>query len=423
MGCVDPNRAITEVRLNAAAPFEPDALFLSVTTSLILNPVIFKALLDSGSSHCFVDPHFISKHKLITYSVPPIQLRLFDGTSNHTITQAIDIPLQISPGHVTPFTFYVTPLDSSCSIVLGYNWLTRYNPLIDWVLSSITFPAKSKESPVSEPRPSMRATVSDEMEPQPFSDNSDSDMPEDTPPPTAPKATPKVDISLVNAVAYLRACELPGTQQFTLNLKDISARASSTSDSPPNDLSSVPEEYHDFADVFDKAKADTLAPHRPYDLKINLDEDSTPPLGHMYSLSQTELIALREFIDEHLATGFIRPSRSPYGAPVLFAKKKDGGLRLCVDFRGLNKITKKDRYPLPLISDLLDSSGRARIYTKIDLQHAYHLVRIAEGDEWKTAFRTRYGSFEWQVMPFGLTNSLAAFQRFMNDIFSNMLDV
>ena len=92
-----------------------------------------------------------------------------------------------------------------------------------------------------------------------------------------------------------------------------------------------------------------LASHRPYDLKINLEEGSTPPLGQMYSLSQTELIALREFIDEHLATGFIRPSRYPYGAPVLFAKKKDGSLHLCVDFRGLNRITKKDRYPLPLI--------------------------------------------------------------------------
>src|ERR1700733_11834265 len=425
MGCVDPNRAITEVRLNAAAPFDPDALFLSVTTSLILNLVIFKALVDSGSSHCFVDPRFISKHKLITYSVPPIRLRLFDGTSNHTLTQAIDIPLQNPPGHVPPFTFFVTPLDSSCSVVLGYNWLTRYNPLIDWVLSSITFPATSKESPISEPRPSMRATVSDEMEPQPFSDNSDSDIPEDIPTPTTPKATPKVDISLVNAVAYLRTCELPGTQQFTLNLRDISARASSTSTSDPSpvDLSSVPEEYQEFADVFDKAKADILAQHRHCDLKIHLDEGATPPLGPMYSLSQTELVALREFIDEHLATGFIRPSRSPFGAPVLFAKKKDGGLRLCVDFRGLNKITKKDRYPLPLISDLLDSSGRARIYTKIDLQHAYHLVRIAEGDEWKTAFRTCYGSFEWQVMPFGLTNSPAAFQRFMNDIFSDMLDV
>ena len=89
----------------------------------------------------------------------------------------------------------------------------------------------------------------------------------------------------------------------------------------------------------------------------------------------------------------------------------------------MNRITKTDRYPLPLISDLLDTSGRARIYTKIDLQHAYHLVCIAEGDKWKTAFQTRYRSFEWLVMPFGLTNAPAAFQRFMNDIFSNMLDV
>src|ERR1700733_2680377 len=206
MGCVDPNRAITEVRLNAAAPFDPDALFLSVTTSLILNLVIFKALVDSGSTHCFIDPRFISKHKLITYSVPPIQLRLFDGSSNHTITQAIYIPLQIFPGHVTPFTFYVTPLDSSCSVVLGYNWLTRYNPLIDWVLSSIAFPATNKENPVPDSRPSMRASVSEEMEPLPISDNSNPDIQEDKQNlnPT-PNITLKVDISLVNTVAYIRA--------------------------------------------------------------------------------------------------------------------------------------------------------------------------------------------------------------------------
>ena len=124
-----------------------------------------------------------------------------------------------------------------------------------------------------------------------------------------------------------------------------------------------------------------------------------------------------------MSIGFIRPSRSPCGAPVLFVKKKDGSLRLCVDFRGLNKITKKDRYPIPLIADLLDAPKRARVYSKIDLKHAYHLVRIAKGDEWKTAFRTRYGSFEWLVMPFGLSNAPAAFQRFMNDIFADMLDV
>ena len=143
----------------------------------------------------------------------------------------------------------------------------------------------------------------------------------------------------------------------------------------------------------------------------------------MYSLSQSEFQVLREFIDEHIRIGFIRPSSYPHGAPVQFVRKKDGSLWLCVDFRGLNKISKNDRYPPPFISDLLSTVGKAHIYTTLDLRHAYHLVRIVEGDEWKTAFRTRYGSFEWLVMPFGLTNAPAAFQRFMNDIFSDLLDV
>jgi len=140
-------------------------------------------------------------------------------------------------------------------------------------------------------------------------------------------------------------------------------------------------------------------------------------------LSKFEQETLKEFIDENLTNGFIRLTSSPHGALVLFVKKKDGSLRLCVDFRGLNKITKKDRYPLPLISDLLDSPRKARIYTKINLRHAYHLVCIAEGNEWKTTFRTRYGAFEWSVMLFGLTNAPAAFQRFMNDVFSDLLDM
>jgi len=397
MGCAEPIRTLKEVRLNASAPSEPDALFLSVSTTLISALIIFKALVDSGSSHCFVDPRLIDTHRLTTYDVPPIRLRLMDGTCNNTITKAINIPLQILPGHVTLTTFYVTLLDSSCSVVLGYNWLTRYNLLIDWAKSSISFPATSIENPVPDTTPSKRATVSEEMESHPESDYSDPEprenmsapesTPESTPNPT-PTPTPKVDIALVNAAAYLRTSSLPGSQEFSLCLthEGISARAATTSDSPPVDLSNVPKEYHEFVDVFDRIKAHTLASHRPYDLKINLEEGYTPPLGQVYSLSQTELKALREFLDENIAAGFIHPSRSPHGAPVLFTRKKDGGLRLCVDFRGLNKITKKDRYPLPLIADLLDCPGKAWVYTKIDLQHAYHLVRIAEGDEWKTAF-------------------------------------
>src|SRR5882672_3350112 len=107
------------------------------------------------------------------------------------------------------------------------------------------------------------------------------------------------------------------------------------------DMSAVPEDYHDFVEMFSKSKAGKLADHRPYDLKITLDKGTAPPYGPIYSLSQEELAALRKFIDENLTTGFIRPSRSPHGAPVLFIRKKDGSLRLCVDFRGLNRISKK----------------------------------------------------------------------------------
>jgi len=200
-------------------------------------------------------------------------------------------------------------------------------------------------------------------------------------------------------------------------------QAKSTTISEKIDLFSIPEEYHEYADVFSKSKAETLAPHHPYDLRIDLEKDSHPPVGTIYSLSKFEQETLKQFIDENLTNGFIRLTSSPHRAPVLFVKKKDGSLWLCVDFHGLNRITKKDRYPLPLISDLLDSPRKGCIYTKINLRHVYHLVRIAEGDEWKTAFCTRYGAFEWSVMPFGLTNAPAAFQWFMNDMFSDLLDV
>ena len=213
-------------------------------------------------------------------------------------------------------------------------------------------------------------------------------------------------------------------QSFRIHLSDhsFSAKSASVSDKAP-DLSNVPEEYHDFVDVFSKVKADTSTPHCPYDLKINLEEGASLPINLMYSLSQPELTTLWEFIDKHLHIGFIHPTNFPHRAPVLFVWKKDGSLRLCVDFRGLNKISKKDQYPLPFISNLLTSTGKAHIFMALDLCHVYHLVHIAEGDKWKTAFCTCYGSFEWMVMPFRLTNVPSAFQRFMNDIFSDLLDI
>ncbi|KIK72617.1 hypothetical protein PAXRUDRAFT_21777 [Paxillus rubicundulus Ve08.2h10] len=294
---------------------------------------------------------------------------------------------------------------------LRHNWLTRYNPLIDWVLGSITF--RSIQQPV--PTPPTSPLQPPESPPPVDSDRSD------TPRFSNCKAP---HITLINTAAFALACRLEGSVQFSLHLhpKESKLRANSA-EADPVDLSAVPPEYHNFTDVFSKSKASQLAPHREHNLKIDLEEGASPPLGIIYSLSTTELDSLRAFLDEHLANGFIRPSSSAHATLVLFVRKKDGSLRLCVDFRGLNKITKKDRYPLPLISNLLDSPSRGKVYTKVDLRHAYHLIRIAPGDKWKTAFHTRYGSYEWLVMPFGLTNTPVAFQRFINTIFADMLDV
>ena len=217
-------------------------------------------------------------------------------------------------------------------------------------------------------------------------------------------------------------------RDFRLDLTslELSSRATSVPETYNLvDLLDVPEDYHDFADVFSKAKADTPAPHQPYDLKITLKDGKEPPQPLIYPLSTSELKALWEFLNEYLNIGFIRPSQpsqSSHGALILFVKKKDGSLQLCINFHALNKVTKKDQYTLPLISDLLDAPQKARIYSKINLHHTYHLVQITEGNEWKTAFKTHYGSYEWLVMPFGLTNSPAAFQRFMNNILKDLLD-
>uniref|UniRef100_A0A8C5M7C9 ribonuclease H n=1 Tax=Leptobrachium leishanense TaxID=445787 RepID=A0A8C5M7C9_9ANUR len=184
----------------------------------------------------------------------------------------------------------------------------------------------------------------------------------------------------------------------------------------------LPKAYHVFHDVFDKQKAETLPPRRPYDCPIDLLPGTAIPYGRIYPLSEPELAVLKEYIKENREKGFIRPSTSPAGAGIFFVDKKDGGLRPCVDYRDLNKITVKNRYPLPLIPELLERLKNAKIYSKLDLRGAYNLVRMKQDDEWKTAFRSRYGHFEYTVMPYGLCNAPATFQHFINDVFRDLLD-
>ncbi|KAJ1577781.1 hypothetical protein NDA15_002834 [Ustilago hordei] len=185
----------------------------------------------------------------------------------------------------------------------------------------------------------------------------------------------------------------------------------------------IPKPYQHLRDVFDEVEADKLPHHTEHDLHLELIEGGKPPQGPLYLKGPKEMSELRRYLDENLEKGFIRPSKSLARSPVLFVPKKDGGLRLCVDYRGLNEITVKNRAPLPLIEEQLFLLRKARIYTKLDLRAAYNLIRIAKGDEWKTAFGTQLGLYEYLVMPFGLANAPAHFQSFINDIFRDIIGV
>ena len=148
-----------------------------------------------------------------------------------------------------------------------------------------------------------------------------------------------------------------------------------------------------------------------------------PPYGPIYSLKPVELETLKAYIETNLANKFIKLSKSPAGTPILFDRKSDGSLWLCVNYRGLNKLTIKNRYPLPMIRESLDKLGRARRFTKLGFTSAYYRMKIHKGNKCKTAFKTRYGHFEFQVMPFSLTNAPANFQGYINKIFAKKLDI
>ncbi|MBW0519297.1 hypothetical protein O181_059012 [Austropuccinia psidii MF-1] len=182
----------------------------------------------------------------------------------------------------------------------------------------------------------------------------------------------------------------------------------------------VPSVYHQYLDLFSKVKAEKLPPNCACDHHIKL-EGSLPPVGVIYSFSNQDSDTLRAYISENVEKGFIWPSSSSTGAPILFVKNKDGGLCLCVDYHKLNAVTRKNKYLVCPMNQLLNVFNGSSIFSKIDLHGAYNLLRIKKGDEHLTAFRTKYGTYEYLVMPFGLTNAPASFQILVNEIFHDLL--
>ena len=273
-----------EACLNASNLSDPNAL-IPLVSILPYSLENICALMDSRSTHCFVVLQFVLKNKLTTRTISLVTLQLFDASSNFVITQAVDLSIMFpATSDVTPMNFYLASLNSECKIVLGHNWLTRFNLLIDWVLSSIKFRTFAGSLPAPPSTPSLDLPG----KPVPgLPDQSDpSFMPSSPAPPSfapsvnVPVCTPP-HISLVNAVVFARACKLEGSVKYQLQLcpsGEVKGRSSSTS--PALDLSSVPLEYRNYMDVFSKVKASELPPHRDYNLKINLEEGTSPPPGN-----------------------------------------------------------------------------------------------------------------------------------------------
>jgi len=183
----------------------------------------------------------------------------------------------------------------------------------------------------------------------------------------------------------------------------------------------VPPCYHNFADIFSKESFDSLPEHCPWDHTIELTPGNHVIDCKVYNLSMEEQRELNSFLEENLPSGHIHPSKSSFTSAFFFVKKKDGRLHPVQDYRQLNAITLKNRYSLPLISELVSKLKGAKYFTKLDISWGYNNVRIKEGDEWKAAFHTNQGLFKPLIMFFGLTNSLATFQNMMNDIFHDLI--
>ena len=372
-----------------------------------------RALLDSGATGLFVNKRFVEENRLNARRLKPaIPVYNVDGTLNEggSITHEIDFIVRFKD-HTERATFEVCELGKT-NVILGDAWLHKHNPEIDWRTGEISMTRCPRECRVKKNVQARERRARRLQE---------KNLEKDTPTINAKQDEP-FQPDKGDRLFMVRL--LPKRDIYAVIPPSVSAQltegARRSQLQALND-SRIPVWCQEFKQVFAKESFDQLPPRKPWDHAVELKPGSEPVSHKIYPLSQPEQEELDKFLEENLRTGRIRPSKSPMAAPVFFVKKKDGSLRLVQDYRKLNDMTIKNRYPLPLISELINKLKGARFFTKLDVRWGYNNVRIKEGDEWKAAFRTNRGLFEPLVMFFGLTNSPATFQTMMDELFRDLI--
>ena len=460
MKLINPNDPlfISEIALLKSIPIRLNSLVLPCSLKSNFNNVQTCAFVDSGGNgYGFIDSSFVQKFSLpvlpLSYSRV---LRLVDGrtSAGGVVTHSTNCYIQIGD-HCESAHLFITKL-GQFPIILGHEWLSRHNPEINWKSNSILFSSTFCQQnrfllPPRNPIPCQIATSPENNACPNDLDQYYNPTPTKYPIPSANLNPSEKQLRNGSRVLGLnsetiKSC-ISSKQRICSKTLDVRISNSERIDDPPSKIdfqnpiplehdpdqaivaiphnreNKLPPWLHHQKAVFSKAESLLLPPNREIDHKIILKEGTQPPFGRLYGMTKEELSTLREWLQENLSKGFIRPSSSPAASPVLFVKKSDGKLRLCMDYRALNAITVKNRYPIPLISETLDRLSKAKFFTKVDVIAAFNRIRIAKGDEWKTAFRTRYGLFESLVRPFGLTNAPSTFQNYINSSLQQYLDV
>jgi hypothetical protein len=245
-----------------------------------------------------------------------------------------------------------------------------------------------------------------------------------------PKTLSIVDIAQINAIGFhfnihLLDNKVFSTTIYKINLLIKEREALAIKDQETVDLirTKLLAAYRDFIDVFSKAGLDILPPHYLYDHKIYLESNVLLSYSPLYNQSIDKLRITKQYLVDNLGKGFIVLSRALYASPILFVKKPSGGLRFYINFRKLNTLTRKDRYPLPLINKTLARISQAKIFTKLNIRQAFYRIRIDPSSKDLTTFYTQYGVYKYKVLLFGLTNGPATYQRYINNVLFNYLDV